>query len=716
MSDIQTISIIIPCYNQGQYLEETLCSVEASTYPYIEVIVVDDGSTNEESNLAVGQLKGHTIKGQPVHFLHQTNQGPAAARNHGASISKGEYILFLDCDDLIDPTYLEKAVWVLTKHSHLSFVYPSVQHFGAMNDVYLPRTYNYKALLEDNYIVVSSLMRKRVWSDINGFDTGMGGYEDWDFWIRAGAAGHEGYWWREPLFFYRRAASSRLVTDNGRRKMLIKELRSKHKHIYEAHFSGDKHSLSDKLVNKFRPKLAYYKWKLFVTYVRFANMFPAGFKDKVKGWIKPVIRYIFKYEETGHPQIQQEQVLNRTPIDEAIETRYQYHDNENYINLFNLNGEFTSPKNKKPSILFIVPWLVVGGADKVNLDLISKFIAKGHQVHVFTTLLNDHPWHQRFKDLTPYITHLGNVFSDIHELLDYANDYITAKGIDIIQMSNSQLGYQMAEVLRTCHPNLGIVDLNHMEEPYAPFDYFRYSVRYKDWFDHRVVITPYLKEVMVRKYGEAAGRVTVIPNGIEVPTAYELTGYSQKPNASVHIGFVGRMEEQKQPLDFVKTARIIMDHNPNVRFTMIGDGSLLPAAKNLAKALRIQDAIEFMGSRNDAPAIMKERMHIFLAPSLREGLPIVGLEALSLGIPIVATDVPGWIDLVFEGQTGFMAQVNDCTKMAEYCLRLIEDTQLRESMSKQCYELALATYALEMTSEKYLDIYKAVLQQKELSS
>ncbi|WP_179232755.1 glycosyltransferase [Paenibacillus rigui] len=705
MDEKPLVSIVIPCYNQGHYLRETLESIEQSTYPYLEIVVVDDGSTDSVSQQCIFDLKGYLVKQLEVKFITQVNQGPAAARNNGVRLTTGEFILFLDADDKIDPTYIEKCLWILMKYPNIGFVYPSVQHFGARDDVYHAKPYSFEDLLLDNFIVVSSMIRRRVWEEVKGFDVALSGYEDWDFWIRVGAAGYIGYWLREPLFFYRRNDISRLVVDNNRRKILLKEIQKKNKQIFDKYFGSEKNN-KKKLKYKLKQKLSYYKWKIFVLYVRLASKMPSTYKEKLKRFIKPIIKKIFKYEETGYTELVQDQVLEKNEIDQSIETDYSYKRNSRYIQVMSTN----LPLNKKNSILFIVPWLVVGGADKVNLDLIQKFIEKGHDVHLFTTLNHEHPWHYRFKEKIVNITHLGNNFISLNELLDYVNDYIQAKKIEIVQMSNSQLGYQIAEIIKTSNANTKIVDLNHMEEPYAPFDYFRYSVRYKNWFDHRVVITPYLKEAMIRKYGETAERVTVIPNGIEVPTSYDSTSYLLKnENEIIEIGFVGRMEEQKQPIDFVKTANIILSRCKNVHFTMVGDGSLLKAAQLLARSLSIDSYIDFLGSSNNAPQIMKEKMHVFFAPSLREGLPIVGLEALSLGIPIVATDVPGWSDLIDNGKTGFLSPVNDCVRMADYCIELINNKVLRESMSRKGYEFVEDKFSLNKTSQVYLDIYENLL-------
>jgi glycosyltransferase involved in cell wall biosynthesis len=158
---------------------------------------------------------------------------------------------------------------------------------------------------------------------------------------------------------------------------------------------------------------------------------------------------------------------------------------------------------------------------------------------------------------------------------------------------------------------------------------------------------------------------------------------------------------------------MILSKTKKVEFLMVGDGSLLHSCKSLAKSLGITSKIQFLGSRDDALDIMKEKMHLFLAPSLREGLPIVGLEALSLGVPIIATDVPGWKDLVFKGETGYLTPINDCSGMAHYCIEMLNNSQLRWEISQKAYHLASSKYSLDVTAGGYLNIYINLLDTKQ---
>ncbi len=132
------LSVVIPYYNLGKLLEETLDSVLNSTYKNLEIIIVNDGSTDEES---LNMLKKIEKRGlENVRVLTTSNQGLASARNNGAKEAKGEFLAFIDADDLIDSRYFEKAIKILKKYKNVSFVYSWVQYFENSNDVW--PTYN----------------------------------------------------------------------------------------------------------------------------------------------------------------------------------------------------------------------------------------------------------------------------------------------------------------------------------------------------------------------------------------------------------------------------------------------------------------------------------------------------------------------------------------------------------------------------------------------
>lgn len=224
------ISVIIPCYNQGLYLEEAIKSIKNQTFKEYEIIVVNDGSTDIDTISKLDQLKA---KYSDVKFIDQKNEGVASARNNGVNISSGEFIFPLDSDDLIAPTMLEKCLKEMRKNEELGFVYTYTELFGNENERIARSEYNFYDLLQMNFIVVSSLIRKKFFEEVGGFDENPENlYEDWELFIKLGKHGRFGKLIREPLFFYRKHGVSRVEKAIVMHKKSLNYIKERHSDLY----------------------------------------------------------------------------------------------------------------------------------------------------------------------------------------------------------------------------------------------------------------------------------------------------------------------------------------------------------------------------------------------------------------------------------------------------------------------------------------------------
>jgi glycosyltransferase involved in cell wall biosynthesis len=225
------ISIIIPCFNYGRFIEETVDSVLAQTFKDYEIIIVDDGSTDPHTIEVLNRIgKEHP----EIIILHQPNGHLSNARNNGVKASRGEFYLPLDADDTIEPTMLEKCYEVMSTDSQLGFVYTYVNYFGSEEFVWRNQQYNFYDLLWANHPSVCALIRKKAWEEIGGYDEAMkDGYEDWEFWIRMGKHGWFGRGLREPLYNYRRHAQSMISKSELKHDAIVRYILNKHKDLYE---------------------------------------------------------------------------------------------------------------------------------------------------------------------------------------------------------------------------------------------------------------------------------------------------------------------------------------------------------------------------------------------------------------------------------------------------------------------------------------------------
>lgn len=199
------VSVIIPCYNQGQFLVETINSVLAQTYDNVEIIIINDGSTDP---VTVDLL--NSSNWDKTQVIHKVNSGVSDSRNLGISNSDGKYVLPLDGDDIIAPNYLERAVRLLEDDDDITVVTTRVSYFGAKRGEFKLPDYTLEGLMGQNLLVCTSLFRRRDFDKTHGFNVNMKeGFEDWDFWLSLLKCDGKVYKIDEVLFFYRIRRKSR---------------------------------------------------------------------------------------------------------------------------------------------------------------------------------------------------------------------------------------------------------------------------------------------------------------------------------------------------------------------------------------------------------------------------------------------------------------------------------------------------------------------------
>jgi glycosyltransferase involved in cell wall biosynthesis len=192
-------SIIIPCYNYGHVLREAIESAFDQTYRPLEVIVVNDGSTDDTIDVA---------SQYPVILHNQENQGAARAYNRGIELSGGEYVVILSADDKLHPSFVEKTMHVLERYPQKAFAYTHVVLFGLVNGILLSREYDIEKLKMTNFITGTALIRKQAFQ-LGGLYDPYIGFEDYDLWLSFAEKKQFGILLPEPLFYYRQQPVSR---------------------------------------------------------------------------------------------------------------------------------------------------------------------------------------------------------------------------------------------------------------------------------------------------------------------------------------------------------------------------------------------------------------------------------------------------------------------------------------------------------------------------
>jgi glycosyltransferase involved in cell wall biosynthesis len=252
------VSIVVLCHNYGRYLPEAIESALEQDYPSTEVIVLDDGSTDD--SVEVASAYAHQVR-----LLTQENQGLARACNRGAREATGELFVFLSADDRLERSYVSELVAAMERQPEAAFAYCSAQLFGAESGVMPSRPFSAFSLIRGrNYINGSALTRRAAYLESGGYpeDLGEGAFDDWDFWLTMIERGHRGTYVPKPLLHWRRhPGGSKNPASRGASDVETARVRARHASLRAPRlpYAFDRAvGLADRLfrISRLRPVLA----------------------------------------------------------------------------------------------------------------------------------------------------------------------------------------------------------------------------------------------------------------------------------------------------------------------------------------------------------------------------------------------------------------------------------------------------------------------------
>jgi glycosyltransferase involved in cell wall biosynthesis len=223
-------------------------------------------------------------------------------------------------------------------------------------------------------------------------------------------------------------------------------------------------------------------------------------------------------------------------------------------------------------------------------------------------------------------------------------------------------------------------------------------------------------EAIIRR-GVPRERIAVIPNGID-PDRFAPSDAAAVRDAcrrelglradDVAITMVARLVPQKDPLSFVRMARSVADQIPEARFLLVGDGPLRPQVEAEVRTQGLDGRLRLTGFRDDIPALLAAA-DLVVSPSLWEGLPLLALEAMAAGKPLVATDLPGHAEVIAHGETGLLVPAGDPSLLSAAVAELVRSPEGRRAMGERGRERLRARFTLAHMIESTALVYRAAL-------
>jgi glycosyltransferase, group 2 family len=573
------ISVVIPFYNSGKYIEQTIITVLNQTFPYYEVLIVDDGSKDEESLKKLEEIEKMDAR---IKVFHKQNEGLAATRDFGAIHSSEctKYLMFLDDDDLIEPTFFECAYWTLETNKEASWAYADSVGFGTMEYTW-NKYFNSDKLKKVNELISEAFVRKSDFNEVKGYELREKAVnEDWNFWLKLLSKGkypvHMSFYGQ----WYRRKETGELkkASDNQKRSLeIINETASK--------------------ITKQIDAIQYPRYKYNY------DILP----EEVPNLLIPTAKY---------------------------------------------------SKKEITNILFIIPWMITGGADLFNLNLIKGLDKKKFNVTIITTEPNKNVLRQYFEQDNEN-NKIANVY-DLTSFLDqkywlaFINYIIKKENINIILNSNSKFGYYCMPYLKAKYSNIPILDYVHMEEWYnRNGGYSRYSSMYSSLIDKTLICNENSRKVLIEHFKRDEKETETVYIGVD-EEKFNPDNYNKEELTKKYIGeninkkiitYICRISEQKRPLLLLEIIAKLKKERQDFKVLVVGDGNLLPKMKARAQELGLGEEVMFLGNIVNTAEIYRIS-DVTVNCSLKEGLALTAYESLSMGVPVISSDVGGQKELV----------------------------------------------------------------------
>ena len=614
------VSVVITSFNYGRLIAEALDSVLNQTFRDLEVIVVEGGSSNPDSRFRVAGLQRPRTR-----VLMQGSRHHAGAnRNYGISQARGRYICCLDADDILAPTYIEKAVYLLERHGY-DVVSSAMEMFGDnQGTINIMEQPDLAALLDGNNVLVCAVYRRSLWEQAGGYrdvDRDAMGYvyEDWAFWVRLAALGARfRNLFHDPLLRYRVHGSSL-----SRGKDVLPMWKQRH------------------MVRRLNQDVLQALPELIARSRKLASL-----------------RY-------GTPL--------RPPA--AID----------------IDGPILAGQHA-PTVLLAMPFLILGGGERLLSGVVAHLVRQGWRVVIITTIATgvEHgdttPW---FEQHTKEVFHLPRGFRpEMWE--DFIGHLVRSRGIDVVWVVGSAVAYDCLRGLRAAHPKLRVADLL-----FNTVGHTDNNRRRRDLIDLIFVENREVRDWLLGR-GEDGGRIRLVESGVDlaelrpVGRSAEFTRQIEAGPTDLIVGFSGRWSEEKNPLGFVEIARLVDPALP-VRFVMTGTGHMRGAIEQAVQDAQFREyRFHLLGPVLEIAPVLGS-FDLLVLPSILDGRPVVVLEALAMGVPVLASRVGALTELVQDGVNGWLCDPTDTAGFVARIERAARDRAGLQAMRRQARAFAEAT-------------------------
>ena len=638
MNSKPDVSVIMPVYNAEGYLSSALESIINQSFKNFEFIIINDGST--DSSLKI--IKEFAKKDPRIQIISHKNKGYATALNEGIVLAEGKYIARMDADDISLKERFKEQVAYLNLHPECAVLATRIQPIDESGSYIEEWPADQKALSlseiratmpTENCIAHPSVMARAKVMKSYRYDVSQTPTEDYDLWLRVLSDKLQIHKLKDKLVLYRIHPASVSQTSIRESSVQRKYLRAKSRFLVKQLKGG---------------KLGSMEIRVFYS---FMSLFMSMASRKI----------LFYFAKTFSRCSRVVMKLARFPC-------------QLYLRIF-------PPKQR---LLFVVPWMTIGGADKVLLDIISGLSKRSYKLFCISTVPSKNEWKSHFQQYCEEVVEADRLVS-LEDIPGYIVEYAVKNSIDVVITSNNAAGYLAAAGLKMAIPALKIIDTIQGEGgKFEKGGWPLHSTPFDKLLDARIVPTQYMKSYLIRKYSIDSNKIFVIHNGIsqkasKLPPPAKEFG---KLHGKFIVLWAGRFGIEKHPELAIEAARLVTEKTQDVHFVLAGYGEMKEELKRMVKNYKLADSVTIT---NQPYKDFREYMaysDVLLMTSETEGSPIVILEAFSLKRPVIAPRVGGIPELVEDSENGYLTEfsISLPKKTAEKILHLANHQDLGKKM------------------------------------
>jgi glycosyltransferase involved in cell wall biosynthesis len=357
------------------------------------------------------------------------------------------------------------------------------------------------------------------------------------------------------------------------------------------------------------------------------------------------------------------------------------------------------------NILYIAPWIDIGGSDTATLDWCRFTPATKSNKYLVTTQPSAN---RRIHEARPFVQEAWDLPSLMagSAMPQFLLDFVTTRSIDVIHIMNSQLGLEMIPDFTRLSPQPQIVVQFHVEEEKRDGYVGHFATRYGNLVDLFMVSTSSLQRVMTNDYSIPSNKIVVVRTGVPLPDPRPSYSTSDESDP-FHILWVGRLVDQKDPVEAIRVSRELVDRGINFALKMVGDGPLLEDVRKAVIDFGVDSEVELVGELlNLTPEF--NWCDLLLMTSRFEGIPIVSLNAMAHCRPVVGPNLPTLRE-VLSGGAGILAE--SCASSYAEAISAYDKDRLRlEADGRTGRQLAEAEFSLEASGRATFDAYEELTE------